>query len=154
LCVGRACRAGDLEEEAVLLTALTARMLMMLISAATAISTPATRTGIPSARCSRRALLRHRDPPGHRLDRGDPAPLHPLRVTPAYQAMLEVGRPQRTIFVARYLLSRELQREITEGLNVAEAFNGANLSSTTQRRREGNALQLQRVAPRSSRCKP
>jgi TnpA family transposase len=43
-----------------------------------------------------------------------------------YQAMLEVGRAQRTIFVARYLRSRELQREITEGLNVVEAFNGAN----------------------------
>jgi TnpA family transposase len=45
---------------------------------------------------------------------------------PTYQAMLEVGRAQRTIFVARYLCSRELQREITEGLNVVEAFNGAN----------------------------
>ena len=45
---------------------------------------------------------------------------------PTYQAMLEVGRTQRTIFVARYLRSRELQREITEGLNVVEAFNGAN----------------------------
>ncbi len=45
---------------------------------------------------------------------------------PTYQAMLEVGRAQRTIFVARYLRSRELQREITEGLNVVEAFNGAN----------------------------
>jgi len=43
-----------------------------------------------------------------------------------YQAMLEVGRAQCTIFVARYLRSRELQREITEGLNVVEAFNGAN----------------------------
>jgi TnpA family transposase len=45
---------------------------------------------------------------------------------PTYQAMLEVGRAQRTIFVARYLRSRELQREITEGLNIVEAFNGAN----------------------------
>ena len=40
--------------------------------------------------------------------------------------MLEVGRAQRTIFVARFLRSRELQREITEGLNIVEAFNGAN----------------------------
>jgi len=40
--------------------------------------------------------------------------------------MLEVGRAQRTIFVARYLRLRELQREITEGLNIVEAFNGAN----------------------------
>jgi TnpA family transposase len=45
---------------------------------------------------------------------------------PTYQAMLEVGRAQRTIFVAKYLRRRELQREITEGLNVVEAFNGAN----------------------------
>ena len=45
---------------------------------------------------------------------------------PTYQAMLEVGRAQRTIFVARFLRSHELQREITEGLNIVEAFNGAN----------------------------
>jgi TnpA family transposase len=45
---------------------------------------------------------------------------------PAYQAMLEVGRAQRTIFVARYLRDRDLQREIEEGLNVVEAWNGAN----------------------------
>lgn len=45
---------------------------------------------------------------------------------PTYQAMLEVGRAQRTIFVARFLRSRELQREITEGLNIVEAFNGTN----------------------------
>lgn len=45
---------------------------------------------------------------------------------PTYQAMLEVGRAQRTLFVARYLRDRQLQREITEGLNVVEAFNRAN----------------------------
>ena len=45
---------------------------------------------------------------------------------PTYQAMLEVGRAQRTIFVARYLRDRDLQREITDGLNVVEAFDGAN----------------------------
>ena len=45
---------------------------------------------------------------------------------PAYQAMLEIGRAQKTIFVARYLRDRELQREIEEGLNVVEAWNGAN----------------------------
>ena len=45
---------------------------------------------------------------------------------PAYQAMLEIGRAQRTIFVARYLRDRDLQREIEEGLNVVEAWNGAN----------------------------
>jgi TnpA family transposase len=40
---------------------------------------------------------------------------------PAYQAMLEIGRAQRTIFVARYLRDRDLQRGIEEGLNVVEA---------------------------------
>lgn len=30
---------------------------------------------------------------------------------PTYQAMLEVGRAQRTIFIARYLRDRDLQRE-------------------------------------------
>ncbi len=43
---------------------------------------------------------------------------------PAYAAMLEVGRAQRTIFIARYLRDRELQREINGGLNVVENFNG------------------------------
>jgi TnpA family transposase len=45
---------------------------------------------------------------------------------PAYQAMLEIGRAQKTIFVARYLRDRGLQREIKEGLNVVEAWNGPN----------------------------
>lgn len=40
--------------------------------------------------------------------------------------MLEVGRAQKTIFVARYLRLRDLQREIEEGLNVMESSNGAN----------------------------
>ncbi len=47
-------------------------------------------------------------------------------IHPAYQAMLEVGRAQRTIFVSRYLRDRDLQREITEGLNVVESWNRAN----------------------------
>ncbi len=37
---------------------------------------------------------------------------------PAYQAMLEIGRAQRTLVVARYLLDRDRQREIEEELNV------------------------------------
>jgi TnpA family transposase len=45
---------------------------------------------------------------------------------PAYQAMLEVGRAQKTIFVARCLTLRELQREIQEGLIMVESSNGAN----------------------------
>ncbi|MEW1605237.1 Tn3 family transposase [Streptomyces sp. NPDC093808] len=39
--------------------------------------------------------------------------------------MLGVGRAQKTIFVARYLRLRDLQREIEEGLNVMESSNGA-----------------------------
>jgi TnpA family transposase len=45
---------------------------------------------------------------------------------PAYQAMPETGRAQRTVFVARHLRERDLQREIEEGLNVVEAWNGAD----------------------------
>ncbi|MGI5170429.1 Tn3 family transposase [Spirillospora sp. CA-253888] len=60
-----------------------------------------------------------------------PAMTRPIRSTesashPVYQAMLEVGRAQKTIFVARYLRLRELQCEIQEGLNVVEASNGTN----------------------------
>lgn len=45
---------------------------------------------------------------------------------PVYQGMLELGRAQKTIFVARYLRDRDLQREINTGLNVVEAWNGVN----------------------------
>lgn len=45
---------------------------------------------------------------------------------PTYQAMVELGRVQKTIFLARYLRSRELQREIHEGLNVVESWNRTN----------------------------
>ncbi|MER6812099.1 Tn3 family transposase [Spirillospora sp. NPDC000708] len=44
---------------------------------------------------------------------------------PTYAAMLDVGHTQKTIFVARYLRLRELQREIEEGPNVMEASNQA-----------------------------
>lgn len=47
-------------------------------------------------------------------------------IHPTYQAMIEVGRAQRTLFVARYLRDRDLQREINEGLNVVESWNRAN----------------------------
>lgn len=45
---------------------------------------------------------------------------------PTYQAMIELGRVQKTIFLCRYLRSRVLQREINEGLNVVESWNRAN----------------------------
>jgi TnpA family transposase len=39
---------------------------------------------------------------------------------------VEVGRAQRTIFLCRYLRSRDEQREVNSGLNVMESWNGAN----------------------------
>lgn len=42
---------------------------------------------------------------------------------PTYQAMIELGRAQKTIFLCRYLRDRELQREINQGLNVVESWN-------------------------------
>jgi TnpA family transposase len=45
---------------------------------------------------------------------------------PTYQAMIELGRVQKTIFLAKYLRGRDLQREINEGLNVVESWNRAN----------------------------
>ncbi|HEY0692905.1 MAG TPA: Tn3 family transposase, partial [Kribbella sp.] len=45
---------------------------------------------------------------------------------PTYQAMIQLGRAQKTIFLARYLRGRVLQREIHEGLNVVESWNRAN----------------------------
>jgi TnpA family transposase len=47
-------------------------------------------------------------------------------IHPTYQAMIELGRAQKTLFVARYLRDRDLQREINEGLNVVESWNGGN----------------------------
>ncbi|MEU9348957.1 Tn3 family transposase [Streptomyces sp. NPDC048278] len=45
---------------------------------------------------------------------------------PTYATMLEVGRAQETIFVARYLRLPDFQREVEEGLNVMESSDGAN----------------------------
>jgi hypothetical protein len=47
-------------------------------------------------------------------------------IHPTYAAMLELGRAQRTIFVARYLPDRDHQREINGGLNVSESWNAGN----------------------------
>lgn len=40
--------------------------------------------------------------------------------------MLQVGRAQRSIFLARYLRDRDLQSETESGLNVVESYNGVN----------------------------
>jgi len=48
------------------------------------------------------------------------------RQHPTYTALAELGRAMKTIFLCRYLHSEALRREIHEGLNVIEQWNGAN----------------------------
>jgi TnpA family transposase len=45
---------------------------------------------------------------------------------PTYKAFAELGKAVKTIFLCRYLHGEELRREIHEGLNVIEHWNGAN----------------------------
>jgi TnpA family transposase len=45
---------------------------------------------------------------------------------PTYKAFAELGKAVKTLFLARYFHSVELRREIQEGLNVIEHWNGAN----------------------------
>jgi len=44
---------------------------------------------------------------------------------PTYKAFAELGKAIKTIFLCRYLHSEALRREIHEGLNVFEQWNGA-----------------------------
>ena len=45
---------------------------------------------------------------------------------PVFQALLELGKVRKTIFLCRYLHSEALRQEIEEGLNVIENWNSAN----------------------------
>ncbi len=44
-------------------------------------------------------------------------------IHPTYQAMIELGRAQKTIFLCRYLRDRQLQHEVQVGLNVVEGWH-------------------------------
>ena len=44
---------------------------------------------------------------------------------PTYKAFAELGKAIKTLFLCRYLHSEALRREINEGLNVVEQWNGA-----------------------------
>lgn len=43
---------------------------------------------------------------------------------PVYQALMEIGKAQRTIFLCRYLSDESLRIQINEALNIVERFNG------------------------------
>jgi TnpA family transposase len=45
---------------------------------------------------------------------------------PTYRAFAELGKAIKTIFLCRYLHNEAIRREIHEGLNVIEQWNGAN----------------------------
>jgi TnpA family transposase len=45
---------------------------------------------------------------------------------PTYQALAELGKAVKTIFLCQYLESEALRREVNEGLNVVENWNSAN----------------------------
>jgi len=45
---------------------------------------------------------------------------------PTYQALVELGKVEKTIFLCNYLPSALMKQEVHDGLNVVENFNGVN----------------------------
>lgn len=45
---------------------------------------------------------------------------------PTYKALAEVGKAEKTIYLCEYFMSRDVQREVHEGLNVVENWNATN----------------------------
>ena len=45
---------------------------------------------------------------------------------PVYAALLELGKAAKTLFLCKYLGSKQVRREINTGLNVIERWNGVN----------------------------
>jgi TnpA family transposase len=45
---------------------------------------------------------------------------------PTYRALAELGKAVKTVFLCEYLGSEQLRREVHEGLNVIESWNGVN----------------------------
>ena len=88
----------------------------------------ADRWGPGSPRVQRDGKIRDRTSARHRGHGGHPAPFHPRQYSAphAYRALVELDKALRTTFLCRYLHRMELRREIHEGLNVVESWNGAN----------------------------
>src|SRR5271165_4986044 len=70
--------------------------------------------------------VHHGVAPGNGRNRSHSTVLHQEeRAAPDLQGIRRAGQGIKTIFLCRYLHSEELRREINEGLNVVEQWNGA-----------------------------
>src|SRR5699024_12035277 len=62
---------------------------------------------------------------------------------PTYQALAELGKVIKTIFLCEYLNSEQIRREIHEGLNVVENGNSANSFIYYGKRGESSTKRLE-----------